>query len=443
MPAVWQQLQERRAAMYAEQDTILAAVEEAGGEYTDEQRARMAELNTSVQTITQDIEMSHAAARRAAGLPPEQPPAPAPGSGSGQENLPDHWRSFGDFLQAVAEAGRPEGIVDERLRIDAAASGMSAGVSSDGGFLIRTDWSDRLLQSAREASQLVPLCDGPYTMGPGFDSIELPYIDETSRATGSRWGGVQVYRAAEAAAVSASMTTLGLMKVTLEELRGLAYATDRLLKNAPMLEGIVTNAFASEFAFTLDNEIIRGSGAGECLGILNSGDADTGAGQLITVAKETGQDAASVTSKNLSQMWARVRAKYRGNVVWLHNQELETTLDELALIVGATALQPRTVTYGPDGVMRIKGRPVLSIEQASAAGTVGDIMAVDLNQYLLIDQGGLEAASSMHVRFINHEQTFRFSYMINGRPKPAVAVQPFKGAANKKLGPFVTLAARA
>src|SRR3990167_5143675 len=101
MPAVWQQMQERRAEMYAEQDTILGAVETAGGEMTDEQRARLAELNTSVETITSDINVAHAAARRAAGLPPEQPPAPAPGIDAEAAKKVAPFKSLGEQLQAV------------------------------------------------------------------------------------------------------------------------------------------------------------------------------------------------------------------------------------------------------------------------------------------------------------------------------------------------------
>lgn len=443
MAALWQQLQERQARIGEERDAILDAVQAAEGVFTDEQRSQLAELNEQYDQLTTDIREAHRAARVAAGLPADPPPVPTPGAGSsanGAPQFPDHWRSMGEFFQAVAQAAIDPANIDERLQVEramAAASGHSAGVGSDGGFLIRTDYSSLLLESAQQASQLVPLCDGPHSLSPGFDSIELPYIDESSRATGSRWGGVRVYRAAEASAVTASMTTLGLMKITLEELRGLSYATDRLLKNASMLEGILMNAFSSEFAFTVDNEIIRGTGAGECLGILNA-QSDV----LVTVAKEGGQAADTVLVENLSKMWARVRAKHRPNIVWLYNQEIEPQLDALALIVGATALEPRVVTYGPDGVLRIKGRPVLAIEQASALGDVGDIIAADMNQYLLIDQGGLESASSMHVRFVNHEQTFRFTYMINGRPKPHTAVQPFKGAASTPLGAFVTLAAR-
>jgi hypothetical protein len=59
------------------------------------------------------------------------------------------------------------------------------------------------------------------------------YLDETSRATGSRWGGIQVYRAAEADSATAKKPQLGRWECRLEDIIGLAYITERLLRDAP------------------------------------------------------------------------------------------------------------------------------------------------------------------------------------------------------------------
>ena len=72
-------------------------------------------------------------------------------------------------------------------------------------------------------------------IGEGSDGIELPYIDETSRATGSRWGGVQVYRRAEADTVTASKPKLGMLEIRLEDLMGICYTTDRAMRDAVSL----------------------------------------------------------------------------------------------------------------------------------------------------------------------------------------------------------------
>lgn len=86
------------------------------------------------------------------------------------------------------------------------------------------------------------------------------------------------------------------------------------------------------------------------------------------------------------------------------------------------------------------GRPVIPVEQASTLGTAGDISLVDLSQYLLIDKGEVQSASSVHVRFIYGENTFRFTYPVNGQPIWNKAMTPKNGS--NTLSPFVTLATR-
>ena len=80
------------------------------------------------------------------------------------------------------------------------------------------------------------------------------------------------------------------------------------------------------------------------------------------------------------------------------------------------------------------------LEQCSAAGDLGDIILLDPTQYLLIDKGGINAASSIHVRFLYDENVFRFIYRVDGQPIWNKPLTPYKGSAT--VSPFVTLAKR-
>jgi HK97 family phage major capsid protein len=347
------------------------------------------------------------------------------------------WASFGEFLQAVAYSAMPGKSADPRLY--AAISGASTSVPADGGHLVRTDWSTMLLDKAQEASVLAPRCTS-IEVGEGADGVELPYVDETSRATGSRWGGVRVYRAAEADSVTATKPKVGRKEIRLEDLKALFYATDRSLRDATALESLASKAFASEFAFKIDDEIVRGTGVGEVQGIIAA--ASLSGAPTVSVAKETGQAADTFLQANVSKMWARLHPRHKGNAVWLVNHELGPQLDVLSIPAGTAALEPRFVSYGPDGVLRIKGKPVIEVEQCSAIGDQGDVILADLSQMLLVKKGGIQAASSMHVRFIFDEMTFRWTYRINGMPAWRSAVTPYKGTSGATLSPFVTLDAR-
>lgn len=352
------------------------------------------------------------------------------------------WANFGDMLQAVAAASSPEGCgipnagrIDPRLfNRPSAASGLQSGVPSEGGYLVQTDFTTELLNKGMETSVLAPRCRR-IPIGPNADGLVAPVVDETSRANGSRWGGVQVYRSKEANTVTASKPKFGNMELKLEKLMALCYSTEELLRDSVALQSIMTQAFSEEFAYKVDDEIMNGDGAGECLGILNSA-------ALVTVAKETGQAADTVVAKNISKMWSRMIARSRANAVWFTNQDVEPALDDLSISVG-TGGAP---VYLPAGGLndspnaKLKGRPVISIEQCQTLGDVGDIVLADMSQYLIIDKDGLRTDSSMHVRFVYDEMAFRFITRINGQPIWRSPLTPANGT--NTLSPFVALAAR-
>lgn len=336
--------------------------------------------------------------------------------------------ALGHAMQAIFAAAQG-GAVDMRFL---AAAGGNTSDPSLGGFSVGTLLTNFLMQMGAESSQLLPYCN-VIDLGEGVDSIEAPYITDTSRATGSRFGGVRVYRRKEASTVTASQPEEEKFTLSLLDLMGLAYQTDRLMRDARSMGAIYATAFANEFAFVIDNEIVRGSGVGEMQGFVNSP-------ALVTQDKETGQAADTVVMENLSKMWTRMPTRQKGGAVWFYNSEVCPQLDALTIPAGTAGLPPRFVNYGPDGVLRIYGRPAIELEQASALGDVGDISLVNLSEYVVIRQGGLEEAMSDHVRFIYGERTFRWTQRINGKTPWRSAVTPFKGSNTKS--PFVVLQAR-
>ncbi len=399
---------------------------------SEEGKARFAQVETEIAAVDADLLLEEKRREMERTAPAGVAPAAPLVSGVHDRAGDAPWRGFGEQLAAIAEAGRPGGIADPRLyRAD--ISGASVSVPSDGGYLVRQEYTTSLLDSAVQASVLASLCR-QYPVGEGNDGIEAPMIDETSRATGSRWGGVQVYRISEADTVTAKKPAFGLFQLRLEDMMGLAYATERLLRDAAQLEAVFRDAFTSEFAFKLDDEIVRGTGAGQCLGILNSG-------ATVSVSKETGQAAATVVVENLSKMWARMWSRSKRNAAWFINTDVNPQLDQLALTVGTGGLEPRFVTYDAAGAIRIKGKPVVELEQCESLGTVGDVLLLDLSQYILLTKGGLQSAQSLHVRFLYNERTFRWVYPIIGKPKWVAPLTPYKGTGNTQ-SPFISLATR-
>ena len=364
-------------------------------------------------------------------LTPIVPPGPAVTVEPPNERLKP-WDSFGQQLLAVAGHQRPNGKTDPRLF--RAASGANEAVGSEGGFLVDPQFTAGLLDELYEADPIVSKCT-KIGIGAGKNGIRAYGIDETSRATGSRYGGVQTYWAAEAATVTATKPKFREINMTLDKLMSIFYATDELLEDSTALESMVRPAFSGDMAFMVADGVINGSGAGSMLGILN-------AGVTVSVTKETGQIADTVLYENVSKMWARCRARNRANAVWLINQEVEPQLQQMYLALGTAGVPVYLPSNGISGTpfATLFGRPVIPAEQCSALGDVGDIILCDLSDYLIIDKGGVKSDVSIHVRFLYDESTYRFTYRVNGQPLRATPVTPFKGT--NTLSPFVTLAAR-
>jgi len=245
-----------------------------------------------------------------------------------------------------------------------------------------------------------------------------------------------MYWAAEAGTKTASTPAFRQIRQKKKKLIGLCYATDELLQDAVALETYIMKKFGEEMGFKLDDAILRGTGAGQPLGILNSP-------CLVTVAKETNQGAATIEAENIMKMRARLWSKSRKNSVWLINQDIEPQLHALNLAVGTGGIPVYMPANGlsQEPYDTLYGRPVLPIEQCSTLGTVGDIALVDLTQYLMIDKGQLAATSSIHVKFVYDETAFRFVYRCDGQPWWNSALTPYKGTNTQS--PFVVLATRA
>jgi HK97 family phage major capsid protein len=348
---------------------------------------------------------------------------------------PKRFASFGEQMQAVMRAAIDPRNTDMRLSTRA-VSGMSEGVPSDGGFLVQTDFSTELLKRAYETGQCASRCRRVGVKATA-NGLKINAVDEISRADGSRWGGVRAYWTAEAGDKTLSAPHFRQVELSLKKLTGLAYATDELLDDSQALEDILMTAFSEEFGFRLDDAIINGDGVGKPLGILASP-------SLVSITKEAGQVADSLYPENIIKMWSRCYSRSRLNSVWFINQDIEPQLFTLAIAVGTGGgtvyMPPGGLSGQPYGTLF--GRPVIPIEQCQTLGDKGDIILTDLSQYILIDKGGIQSASSIHVRFVNDESVFRFVYRVDGQPIWHSALTPFTGSANT-VSPFVTLDARA
>lgn len=365
------------------------------------------------------------------------------------------FKSMGDFMNCVAKASSRENPnVDPRLReyasIRSEASGQNLTSDPEGGYLVPPDYAAELLNVAQSESILLPEVSRIPISG---NRLIVNEVDTTSREDSTqeikgRNGGLLAYWISEAADYQASTMKFRQSQTDLHKLTGLCYATEEMLEDLPALSTIISQGFADEFTFKIDDAIYEGTGSGQPLGVINEGNT-----ALVKIAKDDGQADATVTLNNILKMYNAMPAKNRANAKWYINQDLEVVLLQMLMTNSADVaslnasvnlgvpiyLPAGGLTSAPNGVLL--GRPIVPIEQASALGKLGDIAFLDLSQYRWIDKGSIKAQTSIHVRFLQDEQCFKFTYRAGGKPMWSSPIKAFKGGTQRS--PFVVLEDRA
>lgn len=345
------------------------------------------------------------------------------------------FENIGEFARDIHRAGIGRDNVSEKLQkwdsYTKAATGLGETIDADGGFLVPTEFRNQLLKDTLDASIILPRT----TVIPmASNTIKIPIVNESTRS-GSVFGGIVVYRPAEAGQKTSSKPAFGQVTLSLHKLVGLAYVTDELVEDSAIsLAPLLSTMFSEAIAYEQDDDFINGSGANQALGVLN-------APGTVSQAKEAGQAATTIVSNNLFKMKSRLKPRSWSNAVWLANIDTYASLRSLSVEVGTGgSVVPLFTESG--GTNRLDGIPIIFTDHCQTLGTVGDIILGDWRQYLVGQKAaGLQTATSIHLRFDYDETAFRFVMRYDGQPWEASALTPRNGA--NTLGSFVTVATRA
>lgn len=349
------------------------------------------------------------------------------------------FKSFGDFVKSgltghQTEAFRHRCELHFGTDLYKAILGMNETAGADGGFAVMPEFSTKFIDRIY-ANDLWGRTDNYTVSG---NNMTFLANAETSRATGSRHGGLSHGWYGEGTTIESSKPTLRQVNIGLVDLCVNVYLTNNLLADSGIaMEQYVSRKVTEEFNFALGNALINGVGGAQPLGMLN-------APSLVSVAKEAGQLAATLDTENIVKMYSRFYAGNLGNAIWLHNQDIGPELDTMSIGVGTGGM----VTYMPPGGLSaspyatLRGRPMIPTEFNATLGTQGDILLADLSQILSISKGSIEQAVSIHVAFLTDQTALRFKMRLNARPWETAPITPFKGAANTQSS-FVALDTRA
>lgn len=445
---------ERQAALMDASQAILARADAEGRDMTNAERAEVEGLTAEFDELQREVELrerfmqqnailtaprgrqvspdpvgDEAPVRNAASAPaprvPAQPAVRAGGNGG--------FRHFGEFANAVRIGAQRGGDLDPRLRNAAASTYANEGSGVDGGFAVPPDFRSEILSKVFSEDSLIARTD---RLQSSSNTITLP-TDETTPWQSS--GGIQSYWTAEAAARTQSKPVLGETTLKLHTLATLVPVTQELLEDAPAMGAYLGRKAPEKMDFKLSDAIIRGTGVGQPLGILNSP-------ALVTQAKEGAQTADTINVTNLVKMLSRLPTASRRNAVWLIHPDAEPQLPLMTVGQQPVYMMPGNgatqAWYGT-----LFGRPVIPHQVCETVGDLGDIMLVDFSQYLSAiktgngyDASGIRADSSMHLWFDQDIMAFKFTMRVAGQPWWASTIAQRDGSNTQS--PFVVLEAR-
>ena len=303
-----------------------------------------------------------------------------------------------------------------------------------GGFLVPVTFTPDLLKIDPEQD---PIGGRTRNIPMASPTVKIPARSDKNHTT-SVSGGLTVTRRPETVAGTSSQMTMEQVSLEAHTLFGLSYATEELLRDSPIsFAAILSAGFSDQFVYHLIKERLYGSGVGEFLGILTALDSSS-LGPTVSVAKETGQAAATITYRNVTTM--RSRCWGYDKAVWMANHDAYPQLAELKLPIGtagAAMYQPSLREDRPDMLL---GRPIFYSEYAKTLGTQGDLILANWSEYLEGTYQPMANEESVHVRFVNHERTFKFWMRNAGMPWWKSAITPTYSS--NKLSPFVVLDTR-
>lgn len=311
-------------------------------------------------------------------------------------------KSFGDYLLAVA---RKDVTRLASVYKSVEVKDLAEGTGAQGGFLVPTEYSSALLQVAATDSQIVSRVRRiPVQVESGaFPSLDQ-YTAPTAGAGNTAYaGGVTSAVAAEGATLTETQATFKQLNWRVHKVGGYTEVSNELIKDSPVsIEALLTALFRVAIAAKNERNIIRGTGVGEPLGILNSS---------ATVGVTTATNDVFAYADALA-MLARFKS-VGGAPVWIIHPSVWPDIGKFEVSTGSGGVWQANLAAGQP--QTLLGYPIIVSEHMPQANG-DDVILADLSAYLWFDREALTVAFSEHAAFTADKGTWRFTQRVDGMP---------------------------
>lgn len=318
-------------------------------------------------------------------------------------------KSFGDFLLAVyrRDTKRLATVYGSTKDRDDDNSTKDMGIDSGaaGGYLVPHEYTARLLQVSAMQSQIVSRVQ---TVPVGSESGTYPALDQYFTPTAGSGQTAAAGRITAGTTPAGDTLTETQARFTdlnwrVNKVGGFVEVENELIADSPFaIEQLLTGLFGVAIAAKNERNILRGSGAGEPLGILNSPAA-------IGISPANNNVFAYADALS---MLARFKAA-GGTPVWLIHPSIWPDVGTFEVGTGGAVYQANVQTGLGAPLL---GAPILQSEHLPQANSSGCVILADLNAYLFFLRSQLSVAFSEHAAFTSDKGTWRFTQRNDGKP---------------------------
>lgn len=314
-------------------------------------------------------------------------------------------KSFGDYLLAVKRRDTKRLSTVYKSQYETVKD-VTVNTGITGGYAVPEEYRSDILQMAVSSSELLSMA----TIVPvGSMSGNWPALDQTIATTAgsgesSMSAGVGATMREPGEAFTEETPNFTNLQWTVRSVGGYTQVQNEMSADSPLaIESLLRSLFVVAISNKNERNMIRGSGVGEFLGVLNAPCA-------VGVTPATNNVFAWVDSLS---MQSRLKVINPSKVAWSIHPSIIPDIGQFETTGGGGVLQANL--QSPLGV-NLLGKKIVQSEHQPQANNSGCVILGDWSTYLLFKRNDLIIDFSEHVGFLNGLDTWRFYERSDGKP---------------------------
>jgi len=407
IPAAADPAQEPTPNPEPSKQTVPAQVRDQGDTNMSDETQEPGPDNSQYDALEAQVKATSANVEKLLGLLENTPEAERSGYASnlGGTNDPGH-KSFGDWLLAVKRGdtkrlAKVYGSVRQSNDPNETKD-LAGDVGAQGGYLVPEEFKP-LVVPAVATSPIKARVDVIPVSAPSGHWPTLNYGTVPTAGSGqtAMAGGLTASTTEEGAAMTESTITFVDREWRVHKIGSYVEVTNELDADSPQsIEALLTSLIRIVIDSKDERNILRGSGSGEPLGILN-------AASTVAVTTTTGGVFAEADAL---KMLARHKNLSGQRSVWITHYSV---LPDFAAFSDSSFVPLVDFTEGVSGTLL--GLPLIYSEHMPQADG-DDVLLSDLGSYKFFQRGGVEIDFSEHAAFTSDKGTWRFKSRNDGFP---------------------------